>query len=238
MYHIPPKRLWYTDVEPAYEKPAECECHYPPMPYNCVCVTEEDVANWNSAYNTLYDIISAGIPISFIASAAQLMSSADYWNQTYETVSANSGYWSNLSALSAEVSAISGNFNDRIDKLENQKTYVDNITITGNGTKALPYGVANVFSAYDEEIEALQRQNKEIVDAMGSCEDSILSAIAELSGGHIQNYELILQLMHGPSGTSADSVKWTYEPGMSQSDASTYTGKREAEHVYFNFYQG
>ena len=57
---FPPYHHWYTDVEPAYEKPAECECHFPPIPDNCVCVTEEDAENWNGAYNII-SAVSAGL---------------------------------------------------------------------------------------------------------------------------------------------------------------------------------
>ena len=62
---FPPYHHWYTDVEPAYEKPAECECHFPPIPDNCVCVTEEDANNWNYAYN-IVSAVSAGIDVLLV----------------------------------------------------------------------------------------------------------------------------------------------------------------------------
>ena len=88
-----PYQQWYSDAEPACVKPAECECHFPPMTDNCMCVTEEDVYRWNSTYSAFSALIDSEIDVSAITSAAQVAVSSYLWNQTYTAVSSYSGLW-------------------------------------------------------------------------------------------------------------------------------------------------
>ena len=150
---FPPYHHWYTDVEPAYEKPAECECHFPPMPDNCVCVTEEDAHNWNYAYN-IVSAVSAGLDVQAIASAAQLLTSADYWNSAYNAVTASADLWNKLPELSSTFKTSADYLQWQI--LSAMKINVDNITITGDG-HTYPLGVA-----YSEQIDQLVAQYEEL----------------------------------------------------------------------------
>lgn len=232
-------RMWYTDVEPAYEKYAECECHMPPMPDRCVCVTEEDAQNWNGAYSA-YSAISAGFDIQAIQSAAQLLTSADYWNQSYEVVSAGSATWNQLPDVSAHFTSATEYLQWLINSAANIK--VDNITISGDG-HTIPLGVT-----YSEQIDQLVEQYKNLIEnvpdlqaiwnAMLDCKTELLTQIAALSGGHVQNFELILQLM-GKSPTSGGApLFWQYDGAMNAADSATFTGNNTLNYMYYNTYKG
>lgn len=230
-------RMWYTDVEPAYEKYAECECHMPPMPDKCVCVTEEDAQNWNGAYSA-YSAISAGLDIQAIQSAAQLLTSADYWNQTYEVVSAGSATWNTLpdvvSAFKSSAEYLQWQINSAMD------IKVDNITISGDGHN-VPLGVT-YSERYDALIEYLENLTastpdlQKLWDAMEDCKDDVMKYIAALSGGHVQNYELILQMM-GKTPTSVDvPIIWQRDDGMQSDKPHTYDGNKTLNWMYYSTY--
>lgn len=233
-------RMWYTDVEPAYEKYAECDCHQP-APRECVCVTEGDATNWNGAYSA-FSAISAGLDVAAIASAAQLLTSADCWNQTHDTVSANSATWNTLPELSA-------NFTSSAEWLlwnimQTSAVYHDD-TLTGDGSKQLPLGVA-YSERYDQLIDYLESLTanapdlKKIWDAMEECKEDVMKYIASLSGGHVQNYELILQLMGkvpSPTGSSSGLI-WQCDEHMKSNDSSTYKDNSKLNYMYYSTYKG
>lgn len=232
--------MWYTDVEPAYEQYAECDCHQPPVQDKCTCVTEEDANNWNGVYSA-YSAVSAGLDIEAITRAAQLLASADYWNQTHDVVSANSATWNTLPELSA-------NFTSSAEWLlwnimQNSAVYHDD-TLTGDGSKQLPLGVA-YSEQYDRLIEYLESLTasapdlKKLWDAMEECKDDVMKYIAALSGGHVQNYELILQLMgHPVTSDGVSSLTWMLDEKMKSNDSSTYENNTKLDYMYYSTYKG
>jgi hypothetical protein len=243
---FPPYRHWYTDVEPAYEKPAECECHFPPMPDNCICVTEEDVYRWNSTYSAFSALIDSGIDVSAITSAAQVAVSAYLWNQTYTAVSSYSGLWNSVSAVSAKTDILaddlvdlSGKFTNHIGGTLEFAHHVDNETIIGNGTPADPWRLANsAFSAYEHEYDTLQKQIDALEDNVSNCEENVTQQLASLSGGHVQNFELIMQIIGRVPNSGNVPMVWAHDKDMRQEQANTYKNDSTQNWIYFNFYPG
>lgn len=243
---FPPYRHWYTDVEPAYEKPAECECHFPPMPDNCICVTEEDVYRWNSTYSAFSALIDSGIDVSAITSAAQVAVSAYLWNQTYTAVSSYSGLWNSVSAVSAKTDILaddlvdlSGKFTNHIGGTLEFGHHVDNETIVGDGTNANPWRLANsAFSAYEHEYDTLQKQIDALEDNVSNCEENVTQQLASLSGGHVQNFELIMQIIGRVPNSGNVPMVWSYEPGMRSNVSTSYSNKDTQNWIYFNTYSG
>lgn len=99
-YGFPPSH-WhgycFNDTEHAISKePWEECCDHDD---DCVCVTDKDVKNWNSAYSA-YTEVSSLLNIDFdkFSSFSAVAVSADKWNSNYETVSANSAIWNKASA--------------------------------------------------------------------------------------------------------------------------------------------
>lgn len=237
---LSPYQRWYTDVEPAHEHPAECECHYIPTQNNCLCVTEEDVYNWNSTYSAFSALIDSEIDINALASATQLANSAYLWNQTYDTINSYSGLWNSVSAVSAKTDILADDLVDLSGKFENHKHYVDQETLIGDGTLANPWKVAqNAYSAYEQDYEKLQKSIDELEDSMDSCKTNITTSIAELSAGHSNNFELIMQIMRimqsTPAG-SANSVIWLLNNNMSTTQPSSYDSCTLANTIYFKPY--
>lgn len=246
MYHHDPHRLphglYYSDIEPAYERPAECECHTHHHD-DCICVRQEDVDYWNSAADAVSAITAEGIDMDTIASAAKLAASADYWNTTYETVSANSAYWNEVSAASADLYVASSLLASDISALSAKKYYVDDDTITGDGSMARPWGVS-----YKDQIASLIDQYEELTGAtpaiadlakqMMECKDDLLTQIAELSGGHIQNFELILQLMGVKSNSANRPEFWIEDSAMKSDAAATYRYNTSLNNMYYSTYNG
>ncbi len=236
---FPPYRHWYTDVEPAYEKPAECECHFPPMPDNCICVTEEDVYRWNSTYSAFSALIDSGIDVSAITSAAQVAVSAYLWNQTYTAVSSYSGLWNSVSAVSAKTDILADDLVELSGQFVNHKHYVDDETIVGKGTPGDPWRLAHsAFSAYEHEYDTLQKQIDALEDNVSNCEENVTQQLASLSGGHVQNFELIMQIIGRVPNSGNVPMVWSYEPGMRSNDYTSFTGKNTQNWIYFNTYNG
>ena len=236
-------RMWYTDVEPAYEKPAECECHFPPIPDNCVCVTEEDANNWNGAYDVI-SAVSAGLDIQAITSAAQLLTSADFWNQTHDVVSANSATWNQLPEVSSTLASEAQSAIWLINKYLLDKGIWRDDTLSGDGVHS-PLSVA-----YSERYDQLYEQFADLyrsltadggladlTNAMIQCQEKYDKAISALSGGHIQNYELIRQLMEVVPNTGNYSMIWA-SADMHSDDKSSYEGNRNLNWMYYSTYQG
>lgn len=171
--HIPPRGHWnyyFNDTEPAFVPAPGHECcdKYE----DCVCVTEEDVAAWNTI-SSLSSLTS--VDFSNLSSYSAIAGSAELWNDEYNTVSANSANWNNVSGLTAlsglnsafwedasnTVSTFSGNWNKsynykyQIDEntsainalsslfYHNVRPVVDQTTIIGDGTSGSPYTVKN-----------------------------------------------------------------------------------------------
>ena len=236
---FPPYRHWYTDVEPAYEKPAECECHFPPMPDNCVCVTEEDAHNWNYAYN-IVSAVSAGLDVQAIASAAQLLTSADFWNQTYTEVSSNSALWNSLPEVSGKLAETAQSALWLIDKYLLDKGIWHDDTLSGDGVHSpLSVAYSERFDQLYEQFEALTANYDltQVMEEMANCKEDLLRQIKELSGGHIQNFELILQIMGVVPNSGNYPMIWT-SADMSANKPESYTGKNTLNWMYYSTYQG
>lgn len=240
---FPPYARWYTDVEPAYEKPAECECHFPPIPDNCVCVTEEDANNWNGAYDVI-SAVSAGLDIQAITSAAQLLTSADFWNQTHDVVSAGSAMWNSLPTVSGDLKTLALSALWVASKLSADGVKHDD-TLSGNGV-TVPLSVA-YSERYDQLYEQFADLYKsltadgglaDLTNAMIQCQEKYDKAISALSGGHIQNFELIRQLMEVVPNTGNYSMIWANDQGMRSDNKSTYQGNNTLNWMYYSTYQG
>ena len=241
---FPPYHRWYTDVEPAYEKPAECECHFPPIPDNCVCVTEEDANNWNGAYDVI-SAVSAGLDIQAITSAAQLLTSADYWNQTHDVVSASSAMWNSLPAVSGDLKTLALSALWVASKLSADGVKHDD-TLSGNGV-TVPLSVAyserydQLYEQFEDLYNSLTANGglADLANAMKQCKEDLLTQIKELSGGHIQNFELILQLIEEVVPNSGNyAMIWANDQGMHSDNKSTYQDNNTLNWMYYSTYQG
>lgn len=239
---FPPYHRWYTDVEPAYEKPAECECHFPPIPDNCVCVTEEDAENWNGAYDII-SAVSAGLDIQAITSAAQLLTSADFWNQTYTEVSSNSALWNRLPEVSGKLAETAQSALWLASTLSANGVKHDD-TLSGDGVN-IPLSVAyseRFDQLYDQFLMLTANYDAEaLFNAMKQCKEDLTRQIKELSGGHIQNFELILQLM-GVVPISGKyptiPINWANDQSMQSDVESTYQDNNALNYMYYSTYQG
>ena len=138
----------WNDTEPASVGPWGC-CP-PPHPDDCVCVTQQDIDNWNniSAVSAL-----SGLDLSPLSSISgmDLPYSATLWNSCYETVYENSAMWnciSGLPELSGYVSAFSAWTVDKIEELSahENRVFVDYdyypYSLEGNGTAESPVGLS------------------------------------------------------------------------------------------------
>ena len=95
-HHFPPHR-WnpqINDTEVAAVTAPWKECC--DKDEDCVCVTEKDISAWNTISS-----LSAltGVNFDDLSSYSAVAASADLWNDNYNTVSANSAYWNNVSGL-------------------------------------------------------------------------------------------------------------------------------------------
>lgn len=138
----------WNDTEPASVGPWGC-CP-PPHPDDCVCVTQQDIDNWNniSAVSAL-----SGLDLSPLSSISgmDLPYSATLWNSCYNTVYENSAMWNGISGLpelSGYVSAFSAWTVDKIDELSahENRVFVDYdyypYSLEGNGTAESPVGLS------------------------------------------------------------------------------------------------
>ena len=238
---FPPYHHWYTDVEPAYEKPAECECHFPPMPDNCVCVTEEDAHNWNYAYN-IVSAVSAGLDVQAIASAAQLLTSADYWNSAYNAVTASADLWNKLPEISGKLAQTAESALWIANELSARGVFTDD-SLSGNGTIEKPLGFNK--EKYDELYEYFKElydglvssfDIKAVLEKMQACEIKYDTAISALEGGHKQNFELILQLMGVVPNSGNYPMIWSPRDGMRSNDPASYADATTANWMFYNAY--
>ena len=134
----------WNDTEPASVGPWGC-CP-PPHPDDCVCVTQQDIDNWNniSAVSAL-----SGIDLSPLSSISgmDLPYSATLWNSCYDTVYENSAVWNSamyVPDLYANFDALSAYTADSINFLSAHEGYVTvdrdfrPYNIEGEGTSAYP----------------------------------------------------------------------------------------------------
>lgn len=238
--------LYYSDIEPAYERPAECECHTHGHRDACVCVRAADVENWNQAADVVSVIAESGIDISAVNQAASLAGSAEYWNSTYSTVAANSAEWNQISAFDLDLYVASSTLNSAINditaNLADKTAWVDQDTITGDGTLARPWGVA-----YKDQIDALIKQYEALTaevpltaieQQVRQLQDDLLTKILALSAGHIQNFDLILQLMGVESNSANRPEFWVEDSSMDQSKNSTYAYHQDLNRMFYSTYKG
>lgn len=235
---FPPYQQWYSDVAHACVKPAECECHFPPMPDNCMRVTEEDVYRWNSTHSAFSALIDSEINVSAITSAAQVAVSAYLWNQTHTAVSSYSGLWNSVSAVSAKTDILADDLVELSGQFVNHKHYVDDETIVGKGTPSDPWRLAHsAFSAYEHNYDVIHDQIKALEDNVSNCEENVTQQLASLSGGHKQNFELIMQIIGRVPNSGNVPMVWSYEPDMRASAYDSFTGKNTQNWIYFNTYR-
>lgn len=130
-------RHCYSDIEVA--------CVVPPYGPGCDCdnnngmtinVTEDDIARWNWAVSGVYQLSGLSAKLENIDLDA--LTSATYWNGTYETVNANSATWNSFGEALDKITEISNTLDNKQDKF-----FVDTNSITGTGTEDDPYGVKN-----------------------------------------------------------------------------------------------
>jgi len=236
------RRYWYTDVEPAYEKRAECECHMPPMPPQCVCVTQADVDNWNASFSAVAAIIESGYHIDDISVVNSLVESSANWDATYNIVSTYSANWSSVSALSADFIQFKDDVSAAMsDVAENAKVYADQSTIVGTGKQNDPFRVA-YSEQIDQIIATFEEELKKAGDLTGlaqkfdECKSSVMTYIQILSAGHDNNYKLIRSIIeHGADGKT---VYWKYTPTMDMTDPATYSDYIEDNTIYYSTYEG
>ena len=118
-------------------------------------------------------------------------------------------------------------------------------TLSGNGV-TVPLSVA-----YSERYDQLYEQFEDLYNsltadggladlsnAMKQCKEDLLTQIKELSGGHIQNYELILQLMGVVPNSGNYPMIWANDQGMHSDDKSSYQGNNTLNWMYYSTYQG
>ena len=99
-----PHDRWWNDTEPAYSvAPWEGCCD---QDEDCVCVTPDDVAVWNSI-SSLSGLTA--IDWENISSYSAIAASADLWNDDYLTTSANSANWNKVSGLNDLTNLLSSN---------------------------------------------------------------------------------------------------------------------------------
>lgn len=117
---------------------------------DCVCVTESDVNRWNtvSAISAL-----SGIDPSSISAYTKIAGSADLWNDNYETVSANSAYWNQVSGLDVLTGLNSAYWEDASNTVCSNSAFwnaaFDNITQTTLNASA----IAVLSAAFDKNIK-------------------------------------------------------------------------------------
>lgn len=103
-YPRSPYNRWCNDTEPAYSvAPWESCCD---KDDDCVCVTPDDVAVWNSI-SSLSGLTA--IDWENISSYSAIAASADLWNDDYLTTSANSANWNKVSGLNDLTNLLSSN---------------------------------------------------------------------------------------------------------------------------------
>lgn len=103
-YPRSPYNRWWNDTEPAYSvAPWEGCCD---KEDDCVCVTPDDVAVWNSI-SSLSGLTA--IDWENISSYSAIAASADLWNDDYLTTSANSANWNKVSGLNDLTNLLSSN---------------------------------------------------------------------------------------------------------------------------------
>ena len=103
-YPRSPYNRWWNDTEPAYSvAPWEGCCD---QDDDCVCVTPDDVAVWNSI-SSLSGLTA--IDWENISSYSAIAASADLWNDDYLTTSANSANWNKVSGLNDLTNLLSSN---------------------------------------------------------------------------------------------------------------------------------
>ena len=202
-----------------------------------MCVTEEDVYRWNSTYSAFSALIDSEIDVSAITSAAQVAVSAYLWNQTHTAVSSYSGLWNSVSAVSAKTDILADDLVELSGQFVNHKHYVDDETIIGKGIPSDPWRLAHsAFSAYEHNYDVILDQIKSLEDNVSNCEENVTQQLTILSGGHKQNFELIMQIIGRVPNSGNVPMVWSYEPDMRASAYDSFTGKNTQNWIYFNTY--
>lgn len=154
-----------TDLEPAFVIGKDESC-CPPTGDPCECVTSGDIEKWNFVYDNFSAL--TGIDVSaindIVDDVSALNSSAELWNGTYETVSANSATWDSVNdlQLSAEdhekrISNLEEFRDETVDDLNYIEDKLENLhfdnditnpyhSISGDGSSSAPFGVSDYFN--------------------------------------------------------------------------------------------
>ena len=170
-----------TDLEPAFVIGKDESC-CPPTGDPCECVTSGDIEKWNFVYDNfsaLADIDVSAIN-NVVGDVSALNSSADNWNSTFETVSANSANWNIVNELktSAEdheerIGGLEEFADETEDKLSAIDSKLNNLhfdnditdpdhSISGDGSLGAPYGVNN-YAALKTSNDNYEELNRHII---------------------------------------------------------------------------
>ena len=153
-YPRSPYNRWWNDTEPAYSvAPWEGCCD---KDDGCECVTQDDIDKWNAGYSAGATL--SGIDWENISSYSAIATSANLWNDDYNTTSANSAYWnsvSGLSELSANLSSNSANWNSTYNTVSSNSAkwnsavnYSGKIEANTSAIKALNSAFASQIKIY------------------------------------------------------------------------------------------
>ena len=209
----------HGDLEPAFVvRPHEPCC--PDEKEECVCITSGEVERWNDAAEILSGL-SGFTPEDFdkIASAAEVATSADFWNSAYNTVNTNSANWNSTYNTVCSNSATwesAGQIPEILSGMENladaisaksDKLYFDRDSLSGDGSKGSPISVRG-WQSYINFRDALDEVYDHIItvppaDGLGErfifdgakiMLDSANSAIADMSAQMYIDTQNILNL--------------------------------------------
>jgi len=183
----------HGDLEPAFVVPPHEPC-CPDEKEECVCVTSGDVEKWNETADML-SALSGITPedLDNIGSAVSALTSADYWNSTYNTVCAKSANWdsaynavtasadiwnsaSDIPELTSAINDLSNQIS-ALDKAKASAFFTDSASIVGDGTSGSPYRVADWarISALNFNFNELERHLYPADSADGLTADMIIT---------------------------------------------------------------
>mgnify|MGYP007104054317 CR=1 FL=1 len=206
----------HGDLEPAFVVPPHTPC-CPDEKEECVCVTSGDVEKWNETADML-SALSGITPedLDNVASAVSALTSADYWNSTYNTVSTNSANWNSAyNAVTAsadiwnsasDIPELTSAINDlstqlsALDKAKASVFFTDSASIIGDGSSGSPYRVADWarISALNYNFNELERHLYPADSADGFTADMIITDGARAKFLALEpEHKKLIQFMEG-----------------------------------------
>lgn len=211
------KHHFHVDTEPAFIAMPGHECCDKPI-QDCVCVTEEDVENWNKI-SSLSGISDSAL--SGLSALESITESANGWNNTLHTVQVHSGDWNQSSSISSisEISSISSKWNN---------TYKTVSSNSSNWNSAY-YNIHNVLSN-TSAISALSAQF-ELLGKLHFSPDVFSGDGSENTPYNIKNYVENVELLNELCNEMKNFYNENYEPIWMSTTAS---GKENGTNPYLN----